>query len=195
MTKRIAIGISGASGAIYGVRLLESLKNQGIETHLVISPWGSRTIAEETGMEAGAVRALASCSYGPDDLDAGISSGSFPLDGMAVVPCSMKTLAGIANGYSGDLLTRVADVCLKERRRLVLAVRETPLSRIHLENMLRANDAGAVIMPPVPAFYTKPVSIEDLVCQYVGRVMEQLGIPAENLKRWKANQERQESNV
>ncbi|MDR1572098.1 MAG: UbiX family flavin prenyltransferase [Clostridiales Family XIII bacterium] len=184
---RIAVGISGASGAIYGIRLLEGLRSQGVETHLVISPWGSRTILEETGMEADAVRALASCSYGPDDLDAGISSGSFPLDGMAVAPCSMKTLAAIASGYSGDLIARAADVCLKERRRLVLAVRETPLSRIHLENMLRASDAGAVIMPPVPAFYTKPGTIDELVSQYVGRVMEQLGLRAENLKRWKSD--------
>ncbi|MDR3305447.1 MAG: UbiX family flavin prenyltransferase [Clostridiales Family XIII bacterium] len=185
MTKRIAVGISGASGAIYGIRLLEELKKQGIETHLIVSEWGEYTIVEETGRSLAEVEALACVHYDPKDLAAGISSGSFPLDGMAVVPCSMKTLAGIANGFTDDLIIRAADVCLKERRRLLLVIRETPFSKIHLENMLKATEAGAIIMPPVPAFYTKPNSVDEIVFQTVSRILNQLDIQAEGQKRWK----------
>jgi len=184
-SKKIVIGISGASGAVYGIRLLEALKAAGAETHLVVSRWGEYTIGQETDYTIEAVRALASKVYDADDLAAPISSGSFPLDGMAVVPCSMKTLSGIASGYSEDLIMRVADVCLKERRTLVLSVRETPLSRIHIDNMLKATDAGAIIMPPMPAFYTKPASVDEIVAQSVYRIMEKLGFdPGEELRRW-----------
>ena len=183
--KRIVIGISGASGAAYGIRLLEGLKAAGAETHLVISRWGAYTIGQETDFGLDAVRALATHVYEADDMAAPISSGSYPIDAMAVVPCSMKTLAGIASGFSEDLIMRAADVCLKERRPLVLAVRETPLSRIHLDNMLRATDAGAVCMPPMPALYTKPCSVDEIVSQSVYRIMEKLGVsPGEGIRRW-----------
>jgi len=185
--KKIVIGISGASGAGYGIRLLEELKSAGAETHLIISRWGVYTIEQETGRGVEAVKAMASYVYEADDLAAPIASGSFHVDVMAVVPCSMKTLAGIANGFSDDLMTRAADVCLKERRPLILAVRETPLSRIHIDNMLKATDAGAIIMPPMPAFYTKPRSVDELIDQSVFRLMEKLGVdPGDALKRWKA---------
>jgi len=186
MAKIIAVGISGASGAIYGIKLLEELKRQNAETHLVVSEWGEYTIREETGLRVEDVRALASCWHEPSDMAACLSSGSFPLDAMAVVPCSMKTLSGIANGFSEDLIMRAADVCLKERRKLILSVRETPLSRIHIENMLKATDAGAIVMPPIPAFYTMPCSIEEIVSHSVERILDQLGLPAEGQKRWKA---------
>jgi len=182
---KIIIGISGASGAVYGIRLLEELKKAGAETHLVISRWGEYTIEQETGRGVQAIKALASFVYDPDDMAAPVSSGSFPIDAMAIVPCSMKTLSGVANGFSEDLVTRAADVCLKERRRLILAVRETPLSRVHIDNMLRATDAGAIIMPPMPAFYTQPKTIDEIVDQSVYRIMEKLGVdPGGGLKRW-----------
>ena len=181
---KIAVGISGASGVIYGIRLLEELKNLEIETHLVISHWGEYTIKEETDFKPEEVRNLAAYCYDENDMAACISSGSFPLDAMVVAPCSMKTLAGIASGFTDDLIIRAADVCLKERRKLVLLTRESPLNAIHLENMLRATNAGAVIMPPVPAFYTRPVSVEDLINQTVFRLMDQLGVSQAKLKRW-----------
>jgi len=184
MTAKIAVGISGASGALYGIRLLEELKKRGAETHLVVSVWGEYTIREETDWRVEDVKALATHVHEPSDMAASISSGSFPLDAMVVCPCSMKTLAGIATGYSEDLIMRAADVCLKERRKLILCTRETPLSRIHIENMLRVTEAGAIVMPPVPAFYTRPQTIEEVVTQSVGRVLDHLGLPIENQKRW-----------
>jgi polyprenyl P-hydroxybenzoate/phenylacrylic acid decarboxylase-like protein len=185
--KKITIGISGASGAIFGIRLIEELRTAGVETHLVISRWGEYTIEEETAYTVDAVRALAAHVYDPYDMAAALSSGSFPIDAMAVVPCSMKTLAGIACGFSEDLIMRSADVCLKERRPLLLAVRETPLSRIHLENMLKVTDSGAIVMPPMPTFYTKPESLDDMVSQSVYRIMEKLGAPSEGEKRWRGH--------
>ena len=182
--KRIAVGISGASGAIYGIKLLEELKSQGAETYLVISSWGEYTIRAETDYTPEDVKALASHWYDPADMAAPLSSGSFALDAMVVAPCSMKTLAGIVCGFSEDLIMRVADVCLKERRPLLLLTRETPLSRIHIENMLRATDAGAIVMPPVPAFYAKPQTVDEIVVQSVGRVLDRLGFAAPGLKRW-----------
>jgi 4-hydroxy-3-polyprenylbenzoate decarboxylase len=182
--KKIAIGISGASGAYYGIRLLKELAAAGVETHLSISRWGEYTIQRETAYSVDDVRALASVWYEPDDMSAALSSGSYPIDAMAICPCSMKTLAGIAGGFSEDLLMRAADVCLKERRPLILAVRETPLSRIHIENMLKATDAGAIVMPPVPAFYMQPETLEDVVTQSVFRIMDKLGVPAEAAKHW-----------
>ena len=181
---KIAVGISGASGAVYGVRLLEELKSRGLETHLVISAWGERTIVEETGQRLEAVRALADFCYDEKDMAACISSGSFPLDAMAIAPCSMRTLAGIACGFADNLIIRTADVCLKERRKLILLARESPLSLIHLENMLQVTRAGGIIMPPVPAFYARPASVDDVVNQTVWRLLDELGLPAPGLKRW-----------
>ena len=183
--KKIVIGISGASGAVFGVRLLEELKAAGAETHLVVSKWGAYTIEQETDYRIDEVHALAGHVYREDDMAAAISSGSFPVDSMAVVPCSMKTLAGIANGFSEDLIMRAADICLKERRPLILAVRETPLSKVHIENMLKATEAGAICMPPVPALYTRPETVADIVTQSVFRLMEKLGVsPPGDMRRW-----------
>ena len=182
--KKIAIGISGASGAVYGVRLLEELGKMGAETHLCISGWGEYTILRETSYSIEDVKALASYCYEPSDMAAALSSGSYPIDAMAVCPCSMKTLSGIATGFSDDLIMRAADVCLKERKPLILAVRETPLSRIHIENMLKATDAGAIIMPPVPAFYMNPGTLDEIVQQSVYRIMDKLGLPSPDAKHW-----------
>lgn len=182
--KPIILGISGASGAIYGIRLLEEMKKQEIETHVVISKWGSYTIKAETDYCIEDVIGLASFYYEDDDLAARISSGSFKASGMIIAPCSMKTLSGIANGYSEDLIVRAADVCLKEQRKLVLLTRETPLSQIHLQNMLTVSRAGGVIAPPMPSFYTRPTSLEDMIDQTVGRILDQFDIPFAGLRRW-----------
>lgn len=182
--KKIAIGISGASGAVYGIRLLEELAHAGAETHLCISRWAEYTIDRETSYHSETIKHLASYYYEPEDMAAALSSGSYPIDAMAVCPCSMKTLAGIATGFSEDLIMRAADVCLKERKPLILAVRETPFSRVHIENMLKATDAGAIIMPPVPAFYMKPDSLEEVITQSVHRIMDKLGVPSPEAKHW-----------
>lgn len=181
---KIVVAISGATGAIYGVRILEELKKKGIETHLVISKWGKSTIATETGYSFNDVLALADYTYEEDEQGAAISSGSFKNDGMIIAPCTMKTLSGIANGFSEDLLIRAADVCIKERRKLVLLARETPLNAIHLENMLKLARIGVTIMPPVPAFYTCPQTLDEVITITVGRVLDQFGIEVEGLKRW-----------
>lgn len=173
---RVVVGITGASGVIYGVRLLSVLREAGVETHLIISRWGAETIREETGLDPDRVRALAYRTYSHDDLAAPPASGSFPVDAMAVVPCSMKTVAAIAHGFSRDLISRAADVCLKERRRLVVVPRETPLSPLHLENLLRLARLGVVVLPPVPAFYLRPASLEELVDGTVGRILDHLGV-------------------
>jgi len=181
---KLIIGITGASGVIYGIRILEELKKSGVETHLVISRWGRAAIVQETDYSVEKVASLASFSYDEEDLAAGISSGSFKSDGMIVAPCSMKTLAGIACGYADDLITRAADVAIKEGRKLVLMPRETPLSAIHLENMLKLSRIGVVIMPPVPAFYTNPRNLEEVINQTVGRALDQFGIEIEGYRRW-----------
>ena len=173
---RLIVGISGATGVIYGVRLLERLREAAVETHLVVSRWGIRTLLHETPWTRETLTALATTTYAPGDMGAAISSGSFRTDGMIVAPCSAKTLGAIAQGVGDNLLHRAADVVLKERRRLVLVVRETPLSEIHLENMLKLARMGAVILPPVPAFYTNPVTLDDIVDGTVGRVLDQFGI-------------------
>ncbi len=178
------IAISGASGAIYGIRALEELKKRNIETHLVISKWAEATIRTETGYSVEEIKKLADFYYEEDNLAAAISSGSSKWTGMLIAPCSMKTLAGIAHGYSDGLIIRAADVAIKERRRLVLLTRETPLNPIHLENMLKLSRLGVTIMPPVPAFYTKPTTIEEIIDQTVGRSLDQLGVEIEDLKRW-----------
>jgi 4-hydroxy-3-polyprenylbenzoate decarboxylase len=181
---RLIVGITGATGAIYGVRLLERLREAGAETHLVISRWGMRTLVHETTWSRERVEALATAAYAPADMGAVISSGSFRTDGMAIAPCSAKTLAAIAHGFGDNLIHRAADVVLKERRRLVLAVREAPLSDIHLENMLKLSRMGAVILPPMPAFYNNPRTIDDVVDHTVARILDQFGIQVESAMRW-----------
>ena len=181
---RLIVGMSGATGTIYGVRLLERLKEAGVETHLIISRWGARTLIHETPYSREQVEALATVTYAPGDMGAAISSGSFKTDGMVVVPCSAKTLAAIAHGFGENLIHRAADVILKERRKLVLAIREAPLSDIHLENMLKLSRMGATILPPMPAFYTIPRTIDDLVDQTVARLLDQFGLEVGETVRW-----------
>ena len=181
---RIIVGITGATGAIYGVRLLEQLRNHGVETHLVLSRWGTRTLLHETPYTRQQVEALAHTTYAPGDMGAAISSGSFGTSGMIIAPCSAKTLGAIAHGYGDSLIHRAADVVLKERRVLVLAVREAPLSEIHLENMLKLSRMGAVILPPMPAFYNHPRTVDDLVDHTVARMLDQFGIEMTGAVRW-----------
>jgi len=176
--------MTGATGVIYGVRLLERLRDAGAETHLVISRWGARTLLHETPYSREQVEALATAAYAPGDMGAVISSGSFKTDGMVVAPCSAKTLAGIAHGFGDNLIHRAADVVLKERRRLVLVVREAPLSDIHLENMLKLSRMGAIVLPPMPAFYHHPRTIDDLVDHTVARVLDQFGIEVRGAAPW-----------
>jgi 4-hydroxy-3-polyprenylbenzoate decarboxylase len=181
---RLIVAITGASGAIFGIRILEELKKKNVETHLIVSKWGGFTIEEETGYKVAEVEKMASFCHDVNDLSDVVASGSFKTDGMIVAPCSMKTLAGIACGYSDDLIIRAADVCIKERRKLLLMVRETPLSSIHLENMLKLSRLGVIIMPPVPAFYTKPVTVDDIVNQTVAKSLDYFGVETEHLKCW-----------
>lgn len=181
---RIIVGITGATGVIYGVRLLERLREADVETHLVISRWGVRTLLHETPYSREQVEALAHTAYAASDMGAAISSGSFQTAGMIVAPCSARTLGAIANGFGDSLIHRAADVVLKERRRLLLAVREAPLSEIHLENMLKLARMGAVILPPVPAFYTNPRSLADLVEHTVARMLDQFGVEVPGAARW-----------
>ncbi|KAA8570312.1 hypothetical protein EYC84_002615 [Monilinia fructicola] len=182
--KRIVIGMTGATGAILGIKLLTTLRRLNVETHLVISQWAEATIKYETDYTPANVRALADHVHSNHDQAAPISSGSFHADGMIILPCSMKTLAAVNAGYCDDLISRAADVMLKERRRLVLAVRETPLSEIHLRNMLDVTRAGAIICPAMPAFYTKPGSIDDLVDQMIGRMLDLFDIDTGDFERW-----------
>ncbi len=184
--RRIIVGISGASGVVYGIRALQVLGDiPGIETHLVLSPSARRTIAEETDWDPAAVEALAHVVHKHRDIGASIASGSFQTGGMLVAPCSIKSLSGIANSYTDNLLTRAADVCLKERRRLVLLVRETPLHLGHIELLAQAARYGAVVLPPVPAFYNRPQTVDDIVDHTVGKALDQFDIPHQLFKRWK----------
>lgn len=184
--RRLIIGISGASGAIYGIRALEALSNvPDVETHLVMSPSARRTIVDETDWKPSAVEALADVVHPHGDIGASISSGSYLTAGMIVAPCSIKTLSEIANSHNDNLLTRAADVCLKERRPLVLIVREAPLHLGHLELMTRVARYGAVIMPPMPAFYNRPKTLDDIVNHTVGKALDQFGIRHALMKRWK----------
>ncbi len=182
--KKIILAITGASGAIYGMRMLETLQRLNLETHLIISPTGQRVLAEETGVSSAEASKLADVVYRPDDLGAALASGSFQTDGMLVVPCSIKTLSGIANCYTENLIQRAADVCLKEGRPLLLAVRETPLHPGHLHLMSQAAEAGAIIFPPVPAFYHHPQTVDDLVDATVGRMLARVGIENDLYKPW-----------
>jgi 4-hydroxy-3-polyprenylbenzoate decarboxylase len=183
--RRLVVGISGASGVILGIRLLEVLRSTDVETHLVLSPAARATIVQETEWKVDEVSALADITYKFADIGATIASGSFATLGMIVIPCSIKTLSAIANSYSSDLLSRAADVTLKEGRPLILVVREAPLHFGHLRLMGLAARAGAVIFPPVPAFYTHPHSLDDMVDNIVGRVLARIGIDNELFTRWK----------
>jgi 4-hydroxy-3-polyprenylbenzoate decarboxylase len=181
---RLIVGITGATGVIYGVRLLERLRDAGVETHLVISRWGARTLLHETPYSREQVEALAHAAYATSDMGAAISSGSFQTAGMIIAPCSARTLGAIANGFGDSLIHRAADVVLKERRKLLLAIREAPLSEIHIENMLKLARMGAVILPPVPAFYNNPRSLADIVEHTVARILDQFGIDVPGAVRW-----------
>lgn len=184
--RRLIVGISGASGVVYGVRALEILRTiPDIETHLVMTPAAIRTLNEETELSANHVKALADHVHSPRDIGASISSGSFKTLGMLVAPCSVKTLSGIAHCYNDELIVRAADVCLKERRRLVLMFRETPLHAGHIALMERATLNGAIVMPPVPGFYNLPQTIDDIVTQSVGRALDLFDIDISLVKRWK----------
>ena len=184
MKRRIIIGISGASGVIYGVEILRLLADQDIETHLIISEAGKKNIEIETNYRVSDVEGMARYAYDNRDIGAPMTSGSFLTDGMMVVPCTIKTLSGIANSYTGNLLVRAADVTLKEKRKLVLVVRETPLHKGHLRLMTMAADMGAHIMPPMPAFYHKPKTIEDIIHQTIGKLFDYFDIQHNLFKRW-----------
>ena len=181
---RIIVGLTGATGAIFGIRVLEALKAADVETHLVMSKWARQTVEHETSWSYDDVCALASKTYSTGDMGASISSGSFLTDGMVIVPASVRTVAAIAHGVGDNLVHRAADVVLKERRKLVLVVRETPLSDIHLENMLKLSRMGVSIVPPMPAFYNHPQTLDDMVDHIVARILDQFGVPSEFAKRW-----------
>jgi 4-hydroxy-3-polyprenylbenzoate decarboxylase len=184
------VGITGATGAIFGVRMLQALRAADVETHLVLSKWGMQTIEHETGLTNAQLHDMASVVHGSGNMAATVSSGSFHTDGMVIVPCTMRTLAAVAHGYGEGLVHRAADVVLKERRKLVIVARETPLSEIHLENMLKLARMGVTILPPMPAFYNKPESVDDIVDHIVARVLDQFDIPAEFAKRWDGKMDR-----
>ena len=193
--KRIVIAITGASGAIYGVRALQLLRDTAeVESHLILTSSAHRTIEHETAYKPDEVRALADHLYSPRDIGAAIASGSFVTAGMLVAPCSVKTLSGIAHSYDENLVVRAADVCLKERRRVVLMLRETPLHAGHIDLMAQATRNGAIIMPPVPAFYALPTTLDDVVDQTVGRALELLDVSTPGLKRWRGTEVAPDSN-
>ncbi len=187
--RRIIVAITGASGAVFGIRALELLRGiDGVETHLVLSPAAQRTIEAETDRSVADVRALAQIGHGYRDIGASLASGSYRTLGMLIAPCSVKTLSGIAHSYDDNLIVRAADVCLKERRRVVLMLRETPLHLGHIELMAQATRMGAVVMPPVPAFYHRPQTIGDLVDQSVGRALDLFDLDAGVVRRWTGDQ-------
>lgn len=186
MARRLIVGITGATGAIYGVALLRALKAlRGWESHLVLSEAGVLNAWHELQMKRRDIEALASVAYAPKDIAAAIASGSFLTEGMVIAPCSMKTLAAVAHAHADDLVSRAADVVLKERRRLVLVPRETPLNLAHLRNMVAVTEMGAIVMPPMPAFYALPKTIDDLVQHTVGRVLDLFGADSGKVKRWR----------
>jgi flavin prenyltransferase len=184
-TDRLVIGITGASGVILGIRLLEVLRSTAIETHLIVSQAARVTIAQETDWKVSDVLALADVTYNPNDIAAAIASGSYPTRGMVIAPCSIKSLSAVANSYGDDLLVRAADVTLKEGRPLLLVVRETPYHRGHLRLMELASQAGAVVFPPIPAFYARPKSMQEIVDNLVGRILARLGIDNDLYLRWR----------
>lgn len=185
MTKRIIVAISGASGSMLGIRLLEELKKLGLETHLIVSEPAIQIMKYETGKGISDLKKLVSKIHDNSDFFAPVASGSFKTDGMVIIPCSMKTLAGVASGFSDNLILRAADVCLKERRKLVLVTREMPLSAIHTDNMARVSRAGGIILPPVLSFYSKPKDINDMTNHVLGKVLDSLGIESDIYNRWK----------
>jgi 4-hydroxy-3-polyprenylbenzoate decarboxylase len=186
---KLVVGISGASGAIYGVRILEVLRQAGVETHLVMSDSGKRTIAYETDYSIEQVKDLASHVHSINDVGACISSGSFKHNGMVIAPCSIKTLSALANSFNTNLLIRAADVTLKERRKLVLMVRETPLHLGHLRLMTQVTETGAVLVPPLPAFYHRPQTLEDVIIQSVNKALDQFDLDLNLFRRWTGNEE------
>jgi len=181
---RLVVGITGATGTIFGVRLLQMLHGSGVETHLVMSKWAARTLTHETEHTVKEVQGLATHNYRPGDQGAAISSGSFITLGMVIAPCSMRTLAAIAHGLGDNLIHRAADVILKERRKLVLVVRESPFNEIHLENMLKLSRMGVVILPPLPAFYNHPQNLDDLVNHITMRIIDQFDVHLDVMNRW-----------
>ena len=184
-TRRLIVAITGASGVAYGVRALQVLREMGnVETHLILTASGARTLVEETDFSAAQVRELADCVHSARDIGATISSGSFKTLGMLVAPCSIKTLSGIAHSYNDELVVRAADVCLKERRRVVLLLRETPLHAGHIALMAQATQNGAILMPPVPAFYSRPATVQDIVDQTVGRALDLFELDVPGMHRW-----------
>ena len=184
LSGKLIVGITGATGTIFGVRLLQILEGTGIETHLVMSKWAQRTLTHETPYTAAEVEEMAACVYRSTNQGAPISSGSFLTKGMIIAPCSMRTLGAIANGFGDNLITRAADVTLKERRKLVILVREAPFNDIHLENMLKLSRMGVVVLPPVPAFYNHPKTIDDIVNHVVQRALDQFEIHIDVVARW-----------
>lgn len=192
--RRLVIGISGASGVVYGVRMLEILKDTDIETHLVMSKSAEMTLAYESDMKAKDVKALASVAHPIGDIGASISSGSFPTMGMVIIPCSIKTMSEIATGVTSSLLSRAADVVLKERRRLVLAVRETPLHGGHLRTLVNLSDMGAVIAPIVPALYNRPQTLDDVINHTIGRLLDLFDVDTKVVKRWKGGPARADND-
>jgi 4-hydroxy-3-polyprenylbenzoate decarboxylase len=185
MSRRLIVAITGASGVIYGIRALEFLRQAGVETHLILSPAARATIAQETDWKVSDVEVLATVRHDHRDIGASIASGSFSTAGMLIAPCSIKTLSAVANAYSGDLVARAADVCLKEGRPVLLMVRETPLHKGHLRLMQLAADAGAILFPPVPAFYGRPQTIDDVINGTVGRALARLGLDNDAYTKWK----------
>jgi len=191
---RLIVGISGASGIVYGIEALRALKALGVETHLVVSQSAKLTLSQETTLDYSELTAMADHHYANADIGAQIASGSYRTMGMLIAPCSIKTLSEITSGVTGSLLSRAADVVLKERRKLVLMVREAPLHAGHLESMLKVTHMGAIVNPPVPAFYTAPETIDDIVQQSVGRTLELFGLESGSVKRWAGNQPRQKQD-
>ncbi|WHH59282.1 UbiX family flavin prenyltransferase [Petroclostridium sp. X23] len=181
---RLVVAITGATGAIYAMRLLEELKAKKVEVHLILSEWAEETLRIEMNMKKESLIELVDYYYLESDMTAPVASGSFQHQGMIIIPCSMKTLSGIAHGYAENLIIRAADVCLKECRRLILVPRETPLNAIHLDNMLKLAKLGVEIVPPMPAFYNHPVTIEEIVNQLIARILDQLGLEHNLVKRW-----------
>lgn len=190
---RMVVGISGASGIVFGIRMLQVLRELDVESHLIMSRSAQITLAHESDLSLPEVRALADVNYSNNDICAAISSGSFKVTGMVIAPCSIKTLSEIATGVTGSLLSRAADVNLKERRRVVLMVRETPLHLGHIRSMAAVTEAGAIVYPPVPAFYAKPASLEEMVDHTVGRVLDLFGFDSGGVRRWDPRKGRQET--
>lgn len=185
---KLVVGITGSSGVIYGIRFLQALSNLGIETHLVLSKWAKKNIMIETDEIIDEVLKIVSYSYDETDMSAAISSGSYKTNGMVIIPCSMKTMSSIANGYDDNLISRAASVTIKENRKLVIVPRETPLSKIHLSNMLRLSENGVIILPAMPGFYHKPKTIDDLISHIVGKTLDQFGINNNVFNRWDPNE-------